>query len=345
MFAAAVASLAGVEEPARGIEAAMIAGSELDLEEVERALRVRAPALELVRRGSDLSSRAGLRAYIDLRRTTPTQVDVSLILSDGRGYYRRVETGNDPPVRPVAGALAQLIAAIEDDSVAPDERGVQVPPELTAPVPPPPVQEKVCPAVPTCPSVAPSPPPSPPPLELAPTLRAGGTFGLGRGPRSRGASFGLGLDLRWRSGAMVAADLQVTASSVEGQGLARVRGSAGAGFGLRRGAFELPIVGMFGVEWWGVRGEQVLLVARGAGEGGAPMIGGGLRVAPAVRARLGPTALRVGLRVELWGSGEPGRGGLRRPVIARPGGAPLTSVGGAELSIALELALWIVGRR
>ncbi len=324
----------------------MLAGSDIDLVEVERALRVRVPALELVRRGSELSGRAGLRAYIDLRRTTPTQVDVSLILSDGRGYYRRVETGSDSPVRPVAGALAQLIAAIEDDSVAPDERGVRVPPELSAPVEPPPAKEKECPAVPPCPSVeAPRPRPLPPRLELAPSLRAGGTFGVGRAPRSRGASFGLGLDLRWRSGVMVAADLQVTASSVDRETLTRVRGAAGAGFGLRRGAFEMPIVGMFGVEWWDVRGGQAMLVPRGAGEGGAPMIGGGLRVAPAVRAQLGPVALRTGLRLELWGSSEPVRGGLRRPVIAYPEGAPLTSVGGAELSIALELALWIVARR
>lgn len=347
-FAIAVAS-ASVQEPAQRIEAAVLGGSGLAVEEVERALRVRLPTLELVRRGSDLPSGAGLRAHIDLRRTTPAQVDVTVILSDGRGYYRRVETGSDEPARPVAGALALLLAAIEDDSVAPDERDVPVPPAIAADVPVPKDREVTCPAAPRCPEpvAAPAAPkPEPPRLELAPTLRSGATFGLVPGmPAVRGGIFGLGLDLRWRSGAIVAVDVQTTAATLESAALTRVRGAVGAGFGLRRGAFELPIVGMFGVEGWGVRGDNIEVVRRTPGGAGLPMLGAGLRLSPALRAQLGPATLRAGARLELWGSGEPAGGVLRHPTVARPGEAPLASLGGVELSLGLELAVWFAPRR
>lgn len=324
------------------IEAALVRGEDPLLGDVERALRVRIPSLALVRQGSELPEGAGLRAFVELRRTSPAQVQVSVILSDGRAYFRTVDAEAEAAGRPVAGALALLIAAIEDDTVAPDERDVPVPPAIAAPEPEP-APAPVCPAVQACPEPPRvEPPPPPPAFELAPVLRSGGVFGLGPMAGVRGAAFGLGLDVRWRRGAIVAVDVQAIAAALDGLPLARARVAVGAGYGLRRGAFELPIVGMVGAEWWGVPG--VGEVTRRGGGALRPLIGGGLRLSPGAYARVGGLGLRAGARVELWGSGEPGPGGLGQPVIGRPGGAPWMAVGGAELSLGFELALWIAPR-
>lgn len=341
-----VLALASPDSSATTIDAALFRGEGVDLPEVERALRVRLPSLQLFEQGMDLPEGAGLRAFVDLRALSPTQVQVAVILSDGRAYFRTVDTEADAPARPVAAALALLIAAIEDDSVAPDQRDVPVPPAIAAPAEPPVPEDINCPAAPPCPKPPPPPEPPPPPrLELAPALRSGATFGLGgQVPGLRGAMFGLGLDLRWRVGALVGVDVQAIAGRVERFPLQRVRVAAGAGYALRRGAFELPIVGMVGVEWWRVRGDGEL-DRRGPGEGARPLVGGGLRLSPGFWARIGPAALRAGARVELWGSGEPGPRGPGQPVIARPDQPPLAALGGAELSLALELSVWLAPRK
>ena len=80
--------------------------------------------------------------------------------------------------------------------------------------------------------------------------------------------------------------------------LARVRVAAGAGFGVRVRAFELPIVGLVGVEWWGLPGGEVT-VARASSR---PLVGGGLRLSPGFWLRLPAVAVRAGARVELWAS-------------------------------------------
>lgn len=342
-----VLALASPGSPeATTIDAALIRGEGVDLPEVERALRVRLPSLQLFEQGMDLPEGSGLRAFVDLRQLSPTQVQVAVILSDGRAYFRTVDTEAAAPARPVAGALALLIAAIEDDSVAPDQRDVPVPPAIAA-APEQPVPEvRECPAPAPCPKPPPPPaPPEPPAFELAPVLRGGATFGLGP-PVSglRGAMFGVGLDLRWRAGALVGVDVQTLAGRVERLPLHRVRVAVGAGYALRRGAFELPIVGMLGVEWWGVRGDGEL-DRRGPGGASRPLVGGGLRLSPGFWARIGPLALRAGARVELWASGEPGPGGPRQPVVARPNEPALAAIGGPELSLALELSLWLAPKR
>lgn len=351
MLSVTLASLLALASPApagppatSAIEAALVRGEEPLLAEVERALRVRLPSLTFVRQGSELPEGTGLRAFVELRRTSPTQVEVALILSDGRAYFRTVDTDAESPARPVAGALALLIAAIEDDSIAPDQRDVPVPPAIAAPEPTPKVAPPACPPVQPCPQPEPVKPPAPPTVELAPVLRSGAMFGLGPLAGTRGAMFGLGLDVRWRGGAMVAADVHAITAAIDGLPLSRARVAAGAGYALRRGAFELPIVGMVGAEWWGVPGAGEVS-RRGPNAAIRPLIGGGLRLSPGVLVRVGAVRLRAGARVELWGSGEPGPGGLRQPVVARPGGAAWMGVGGAELSIGIELAIWIAGRR
>ncbi|WAS94291.1 hypothetical protein [Nannocystis punicea] len=336
--------------PAPTIRGAMVRVEGVEFTDLERALRVRLPSLALARQGEELPPGDGLRAFVDLRRTTPTQVQVALILSDGRAYFRVVDTEDEPPARPVAAALALLIAAIEDDSVAPDQRDVPVPPAIAVP-PPPPVQapvpentvERTCPEVQPCPRPSAPAPPPPPAFELGLVRYDGASFGLDRPLAGvRGAMFGLGLDLRWRRGAIAAVELRATVAPVDRHTLARVRVAAGAGFGVRVRAFELPIVGLVGLEWWGLPGSDATVARAGA----RPLIGGGLRLSPGFWLRLPAVAVRAGARAELWASGEPGPDGPRKPLLARPGESPLAAVGGLELNLGLEISVWFdPGRR
>jgi hypothetical protein len=337
--------------PAPTIAGALVRVEGVEFADLERALRVRLPSLALAQQGDELPARDGLRAFVELRRTSPTQVQVALILADGRAYFRVVDTADEPPARPVAAALALLIAAIEDDSVAPDQRDVPVPPAIAEP-PPQPVQSDVskdtslkkCPEVQPCPRPPARPvlPPAPP-LELGLVRYDGASFGLDRPLAGvRGAMFGLGLDLRWRRGAIAAVEVRATVAPVDRHTLARVRVAAGAGFGVRVRAFELPIVGLVGVEWWGLPGGEVS-VARASSR---PLVGGGLRLSPGFWLRLPAVAVRAGARAELWASGEPGPNGPRKPLLARPGEAALAAVGGVELNVGIEVGVWFdPGRR
>lgn len=339
--------------PPTTIEAALVRADGLALADVERALRVRLPSLTLVQQGEDMPQGPGLRAFVDLRRGSPTQVQIALILSDGRAYFRVVDAEDQQPARPVAAALALLIAAIEDDSVAPDQRDVPVPPAIAEPPPaavPSDMPIKTCPKISPCPKPpappAPPAPPPPPALELGLVRHDGASLGLGSPLAGiRGAVFGLGLDLRWRRGAIAAAELRATLAPVDRHTLTRIRGAVGAGFGVRVRAFEMPVVAMFGLEWWGLPGADAQVLGASGGRT-RPLLGGGLRLSPGFWLRLPAVSLRAGVRAELWASGEPGSGGLRKPVLARPGQPPLAAVGGVELNFGLEIAVWFdPGRR
>ena len=92
-----------------------------DRDALERAIALRLPGLTLA---ADAASApppddGALRAFIELQHRDAA-VRLSLILSDGRAYLRELEVDADAPVRPTAGALANLIAAIEDDTAVPD---------------------------------------------------------------------------------------------------------------------------------------------------------------------------------------------------------------------------------
>lgn len=343
----------GASEGPVGVRALTIAGALVHVEglvfaDVARALRVRLPTLALAQQGEALPVGDGLRAFVDLRRTSPTQVQVALILADGRAYFRVVDTEDEPPARPVAAALALLIAAIEDDSVAPDQRDVPVPPAIAAAPPPQShvpkdISNKTCPEVQLCPRLPAPAKPRVPALELGLVRYDGASFGLDRPLAGvRGAMFGLGLDLRWRRGAIAAVEVRATVAPVDRHTLVRVRMAAGAGFGVRVRAFELPIVGLVGVEWWGLAGGEATVIRGGS----RPLLGGGLRLSPGFWLRLPAVAVRAGARAELWASGEPGAGGPRKPLLARPGEPALAAIGGVELNLGIEVAVWFdPGRR
>lgn len=324
------------------ISAAILRAEGFERAGLERAIQVRLPALTLIAAAEDAPPAVdgSLRAFIELRRVSPTQVQLTLILADGRAWLRELEVDADAPARPAASALANLIAGIEDDTLVPDKKDVPIPPALVAPAPTAPaepVPAVVCPE----PPVEPLPPPPPAPRwELGPMLRGGATLGLTGFAGLRGAGLGLGLDARAPAGLLLAVDLQGTTRVVERFQVQRLRVAVGVGYGLRRGSFELPVAVMLGVEPWRlVNDSGAVKIDSRAGAPG-PLLAVGLRLSPGFVAPLGRggARLRAGVRAELWASGEPA-GGLRRPEIRLPAGGA-TSLGGVELHLGLELGVW-----
>ncbi len=319
-----------------------------DRSELERAISLRLPGLTLVAVGEPVpvAEHDALRAFLELTHTD-SAVRMSLILADGRAYERSIEIDADAPVRPTAGALANLVAAIEDDTAVPDRKNVPLPPALVRePAPPQPVPKDIPKPAPVvlAPQTVP-PGPLAPRWQLGPTLRIAGAFGLTAPPGLRGVGPGLGLDARAPSGLLLALDLQWLTRAVDRYHLQRVRVALGVGYALRRGGFELPVALLVGVEpWWlAGRGQRVPLRAPNAGPP-APLIGLGLRLTPGYSAQIGQAGarLRVGARLELWSSGQASPG-LPRPELRLPGAT--AHLGGVELQLGLEVGLWLpVGR-
>jgi len=314
--------------------------------ELERAISLRLPGLTLVPLGQHAppAQFGSLRAFIEIERRAAS-VRLSLILADGRAYLRELEVDADDDVRPTAGALANLVAAIEDDTAVPDQENVPLPaalapePEaITIEKPVPEDRPKPAPVV-----IKPAPPP-PPRWELGPTLRIGGAIGLAP-PGLRGAGAGLGLDARAPSGLLLALDVQWLTRAADRFQLQRVRIALGLGYAFRRGGFELPIAALVGVEpWWLAQAGRRVPLRADNGPPPAPLLGLGLRISPGYSANFGKhgARLRVGARMELWTSGQAGAG-LRRPELRLPNG-PI-NLGGVELQLGLEVGVWLpVGR-
>lgn len=330
------------EAPRIGV--AILRADELDQPALARALQLRSPRLTLVAAGEEAPPAAAgeLRAYIEVRRREPALVDLTLILPDGRAWLRPVEVDPDAPTRPIAGALANLIAGIEDESVAPDRKDVAIPQALVEPPPEPEIVERPPAQDTTPPTPAPEPPP-PPRWQLGPGLRLGATLGLAApDPGLHGLGFGGGLDARSPRGLLLALDLQLLARPLGQYLVTRTRIAVGVGYALRRGNFEVPAALLVGVEPWRLRrdGERVGQIDSKDGPP-RPLLGAGLRLSPGYSAPVGKSArLRVGLRLELWTSGQPHRGGLGKARLLLPDGPPDISVGGPELHLGLEIGLW-----
>lgn len=342
-----VEELPTAEAPRIGV--AILRADDLDHAALARAIQLRSPRLTLVAAGDEAPPAADgeLRAYIEVRRRQPALVDLTLILPDGRAWLRPVDVDPDAPARPIAGALANLIAGIEDESVAPDRKDVAIPkalveaqPEPVAEQPPPArppvdvVEEIIKPA---------DEQPLPPRWQLGPNLRLGATLGLSPpDPGVHGLGFGGGLDVRSPRGLLLGLDLQFLARPFAGYLLTRTRVALGVGYALRRGNFELPVALLLGVEPWRIRrdGDHPALESKDGPP--RPLLGAGLRLSPGYSAPIGKyTRLRVGLRLELWTSGQPNRAvGLGRVELLLPEGPQSLGLGGAELHLGLEIGLW-----
>jgi len=286
-------------------------------------------------------------------------LSVTVVLSDGRAYYRTLPSSGEGAPREAASTVANLLAAIEEDALPPDEQDVPLPPEQEPepePEPPPDVAPEPEPEPPPKPARPSKPPPSTPPPELE--VLAAGAVGVALGPPApagfAGGGAALGLELRLPAAAVLSLAVRSHGHRADGLTVVRTRVSAGAGVAWRRGRFELRSVVALDVEPWGVRRSgtrQPVAYPDGEERRRGVQLGGHVRVVPALRVPVGPrAALRVGPALELGGSVLAQDAGVARLLVPTGEGAPsvVTRVGGLELTAGLELGgAWTLpaGRR
>ncbi|MCY1058117.1 hypothetical protein [Nannocystis sp. SCPEA4] len=337
------------DEP-QEFRAARVDISGFDEAAVLAALRLRLPRLPIERHGGPAPGESP-HLYLQLSRPADDRGALRIITSDGRAYERSfpVEIGQE--VRVAASTATNLIFAVEQGAVAPDEEDVAIPPPAAAepepePAPPvaapPPIQ-----AEPTGPKgQAPKDSPDAPRWELGLALHGAAVLGVGRkvyGGPFAGAGGGIGLEVRSPRGFAAALEARAIGQAEAGVGLGRLRIAVAAGYALRRGAFELPILVGLAIEpWWVTRaGERAPLLAGDDVVAQPPLLGGFLRLSPGYR--LQPRrnlGLRVGPRLEVGGGFVVDEHeGPRVVALADAIGVPRFRVGGLELSLGLEVAL------
>lgn len=353
--------------PPPAIERVVLRSSAIAAESLRTELALRRPEASIVDFDDEGAgwSRAEAWMLVIVERSA-SGFAVSVILSDGRAYDRVVEAQAAQEARAVASALANLLAAISEDRVAPDREAVTI--ESLAPTTREPAAagapEVVVDLSQQVASDVATPPPEggamrpvklPNPWSIGPRIGGAALVGVGP-PRESGALLGgggaLGISARSPSGATLAVDLRLLHRAAGEFTLSRVKVSLGAGYGLERGRFGLDLAGFMGIEGWSVRamGEQVAVLG-GVEEAPAAALGAGVRVVPALL-----LPLEAARRLSLGLAGEIGYGGVidgglraaRLSVMTGAGeDAALFRVGGVELSLGLELGLRfdVKGRR
>ncbi len=349
-LAAPPAATAPAEDEFRDVRVEVVG---LDADALLAALRLRLPGTPVARH--DLAPPSnGSFVYVRIAREPDGAASLRLITSDGRAFDRSLAVDASDEVRVAASMAVNLIFAAEQRTVAPDREHVPIPPVVTEPPrePEPPPRETSPPPR----EVEPPPREPPPPRQPAPprprwewslVTHVGAAIRLGPtdyGVRMTGAGGGLAIEARAPIGASVGLELRGLGRRDEPLTFGRVRVAVSAGYVLRRRRFELPLSLALAVEpWWVVNavGEPVLF-SDGTEAARRPLFGGYVRAAPGLRVERpgkAASALRVGPRIELGGEmlyyGKPVIGGL-----ADATGAPHFRLGGLELALGVEVAVW-----
>jgi hypothetical protein len=328
----------GEVEPAPAVCDLALRAPEIDAQQFIDAAALRMPELRVRPFSSepDPRCRDRLHAHVELRALEQAKHwEWSLILSDGRAWYRSFEAEPEQVGRVLASALANLFAGLEDD---PDATGVTFPgseeDEGSS-------GESEEPAPEEAEADAEAPPevgPGPVRFELGPRLSGLTDLGLYPGPGLRAFGGAAGLDLRLPDGLAFGFGLRALTLRRGDHTVVRTRVLFGLGVAARweQKNFELPFMVFASVEPWVVRsGGRQLEV------GAPPLIGGGARVVPSLLFELGDLHLRVGVSADLQLSVEAAPGALTAAVALSPDAPPIHRLGGAELGVGLELGLWI----
>lgn len=268
---------------------------------------------------------------------------LEVVLSDGRAYSRWVDAPPGQLARATAGALVNMLDAIEDGRLAPERTGVAVPLVLPTVEPPPPAPTPAPTPAPIQPST--SSEPIPPAWWLGPRIGGEVVFGVGapvseRGLVAGGATFGV--DAMHRRGGLVAADVRVAGRSTDALQVLRVRVALGGGWVLRRGRFALPLRAAISIEPLVSRGAT-LRDRDGASASPRPLVGGLVHGSPSVVwwLRSGRAAVRASIELELAASMEArAKPGVVRYVEAGDTARGLGRVGGVELAAGLGVGAW-----
>jgi hypothetical protein len=316
----------------------------IDLDEAAflDATRLRLPDLRLrsaqAALDGDPACQGRLHAFVEVRPSGAGEWELALIFGDGRAWFRSIASEPDEAARTAASALANLLAAIEEDEVAPDAEHVALPvdPELQPqPQPDPPARPPPEPPEPAREPELEIRPEAPLRFEIGPRLSAQGIAAAAPAPAFRAFGAELAGDLRLPLGVLVGLGLRIAGRPAGTLSLIRTQVAVGFGYALRKRRFEMPMMIRAELEPWLVR-EQGQTRKLGA----PPLLGAGVRVAPGGLLDVGRTRLRVGVVLGVDVLGEPNSG--RVPSIRfDPTSDPLVHVGGIEFAIGLDLGWWI----
>ncbi|MGH1342192.1 MAG: hypothetical protein ACRBN8_11600 [Nannocystales bacterium] len=330
----------------------------LDIEGVpadsfDRALQTRLPDRSRIPAGNP-DARAGVEhwGYV-LVRPVEGGWSLALILADGRGYYRHVAShdGGDA-ARLIASTLSNLIASVEEDALVADAQNVAVPDEQPATPKPQPEPEPEPPPNPSSQPTQPAEPSSPeaPPAprdELGLTLR--GVVQWPLGPPAPGGLAGGGAELsvsgRRHGGLVLGGSAGGLGRASAGYRLIRLRLAVFAGYGLRRGRFELVTAAGASAQPWFVRGpdgSEALRSGQQEGRSVSALWGGFVQTSPGLHLDAGATRLRLGPTIRLSGAATAqGGGGVARVLRQTEAGAEaLFRLGGLELTTGLGVTVW-----
>jgi len=325
----------GPAAPAHGvrIRRVILRVEGLPWEEVRQALAPRLVGVEILRfedAGFTQEDDGELLAYVEIvvSGEDAGPVDLTIVLSDRRGYLRHATEESGRSARSIAVMVANTLVAIEQEQLEPDQQDQEIP------RPPPRSSGRT--------TSAPDEP-EPPPFELGLGGALHPTFGLApAGVRGFAALAGeLRVSMQQRRGARVELGLRVGGRSHEGYRLWRERVHLAAGFGWQRERFGVATVIGPTIEPWRVRHDGAVVKAEPLGSAKAsPLFGMLVAVTPALRFDVASrVAMGLGLRTELavavLRSGAAGR--VLGPTV-------LFGVGGLELTTALELTVWIGSR-
>jgi hypothetical protein len=372
------APAAAVHAEARTITRVWLLAPTLDQEALAGAVSARLADKQILGAGQAAGPSDGLAALCRVSSPTPDQLQLEVILSDGRLYQRTITAPAEARERAAARLIASTLAAIEDASATPERRdGIFAPPTIVPPNPSIVATPEIAPALsspdeqpinpapdPSSPPVEPPPDPAndlssrpdgPPhrqPLELGVALELGPGFGLGTPAAGLGLAAGgsgLRIDLRLRRGLTLAAGFRGHARRSDGLALGRFRWALGVGYTLRHRSLELALLAGPSLETWQVtqRGAPVAY-ASNSSSGASLLFGGLARAALGGRLQARRMSARLGVYLEFAASAR-SSGRAAQIVRTEPQGAqtPVFVLGGSELSAGLEVELWFAlrGRR
>ncbi|HWB81998.1 MAG TPA: hypothetical protein VG755_43850 [Nannocystaceae bacterium] len=333
-----------------------------DYEALSNELRARWPNAEILEYGTEAFDKVGGRPFVYLEvtgeRLGDAPMSITLITSDGRAYLRRVTPKDAERTRVVAVASANLLAAVADEDVPPDRE------QAVVPLPTPEVPD--APPVEPPPDTTPKPPPkeTPPPREtpkpprekpvrppLPPErdvwqlgLDPGAALAIGLTPRARrGPSFGGDLRVHARApiGLAFGGELRLLLESEGGYRLVRTRVVPQVGWVGRIRRIEwAALVGPTFEPWRVLRDGNPQPLGSDRRKGRSMLYGAAVHGALGYRVRLRtawPSSLRIGVHVDLAASA---RGTGRAANLLSQNRDPLFALGGLELGLGLDLALW-----
>lgn len=317
------------------IDALILDASTADLVQLEAALGLRLAEIRVSRSDRARKPRpAELFAYLEVHPTSGDRVELRLTLGDARAWVRPIDAPPADRTREIATTVANLIAGIEVDAIAPDLRDVPLPAPLQ-------------PTVTTTTTTAiPALPPSPPPrFEWGLAIEGGVLVAVGPPPPAglAGGSIAVRSGIRWRNGALLTIAARGAFDRARDYGMTRLRLDVGGGHAWHRSSFALHTTVTATLEPWFV--TQGGAVGRGDPRPVGLLAGGELRVAPMWRRQVGARALVIGPFVTAAGSGlVTGDGGVARLRATEGAQAfDLFRAGGLELGAGLTIGLWSPG--